>query len=186
MDIGGGGRGRYYVHRTDALTSVAFCVALILLPLILIAAGRASARPVRPSLIYNEATVSSQMVGWGDVGRPDKGTAGTQLNHPLKNGEKARVGPHSHGVTLTDNGHGHSISDPGHSHHLGIQEYSGNTIGGGEHTGMGSSNTDASPTGISIDSAKSNIDISVDETTSEGYPLAYVLLCQHATRSLVH
>ena len=67
MDIGGGGRGRYYVHRTDALTSVAFCVALILLPLILIAAGRASARPVRPSLIYNEATVSSQMVGWGDV-----------------------------------------------------------------------------------------------------------------------
>lgn len=123
------------------------------------------------------------MKGYLLVGRPQDGTTGTVINGALTKDEKCRVGPHGHDVSVSDNGHGHGVHDPGHSHQF--------SFGGGHKTSQGlprdgnpgsnfkfEANVGGSQTSISVETAKANIAVSVKDTSSEGYPLAYVLLCQ--------
>lgn len=119
---------------------------------------------------------------------PTGGKSGTTLNKAFAAGEAGRVPPHTHAVTVNDQGHSHgmSVSDPGHSHHLLNTE--------GQHTAAGpyiqmddqryspsaSYPTSTARTGIrvSASSSRSNVHVSVSSTGGEGYPLAYVLVCQ--------
>merc|ERR1712241_293887 len=121
--------------------------------------------------------------GYVLVGRPDGGKTKTQLNTPLRDGEGSRVGPHGHGASVSDPGHGHSIQDPGHSHSYPVHEqwkgYDAGLVwtdekgrGQTSHEKTGITATDSSPTGLQV---------SVEDSTSEGYPLAYVLICQRTT-----
>ena len=122
------------------------------------------------------------------MARPKNSTTGTVINTPLSKDETFRIGPHGHNVTVTDNGHRHDISDPGHSHSVETK--------GHEHscydphvqncwidTATGS--TGPSRTNVGVVATKSNINMAVQTTgasiTSEGYPLAYVLLCQRVS-----
>jgi len=135
--------------------------------------------------------------GWAEVeslkgyllmGRPKDGTTGTVVNSPLSKNDAFRVGPHTHGVKVTDNGHGHGITDRGHGHSFG---YGGGHSGGndGPRDGFNGNDmtyhspTSSATTGIAVNSAKSGVGVTVDTTGSEGYPFAYVLLCQRISPS---
>lgn len=129
-----------------------------------------------------EGWVESEITkGYLLVGRPKDGKTGDQINTPLANEEKARVGPHSHEVTVNDKGHGHDIADPGHTHAFPIDDpRTGYNAGLSWTAPSGGATNAASKTGITVNSANANIDVSVKATASEGYPLAYVLICQRA------
>jgi len=119
--------------------------------------------------------------GYVLVSRPKDSSAGVVLNSPLANGERARVGPHTHEVTVTDPGHGHDINDPGHSHQQGAgSSRSGYSGGGTWIDSTGNWNTGTATTGIGINNVKTSIGVSIDVTKSEGYPLLYVLLCRRS------
>ena len=134
-------------------------------------------------------TELSQTQGYLLVGRPEGGKTGTQINTALQNGEKSRVEPHTHGTTLTDNGHMHEYTDPGHTHQ-GVTDYDGDEPGLSYNNDYGGGRNDHptsnDKTSIIIQSAKSGIGITVDSSTSEGYPLAYVLLCQKNPATTMH
>lgn len=118
------------------------------------------------------------------VGRPQDGSTGNQINSPLSNGEASRVGPHGHQASVVDNGHGHGVTDPGHSHSFQVHDNRAGYVGGGVWTDLDQyGHTSRETTGITIDSATTGVQVSVQDTQSEGYPLAYVLLCQRAPTS---
>lgn len=121
--------------------------------------------------------------GYVLVGRPQDGLSGTQINTAFTNGEKSRVPPHGHRASVNDNGHSHSVSDPGHSHDFWCHgEWDGYTGGGVwtddndhlQHTGR-------EYTGVSVDRGTCDIQVTVEDAEGEGYPMAYVLLCQRAS-----
>ena len=120
--------------------------------------------------------------GYVLVSRPKDASAGVVLNSPLANGERWRVGPHTHDATVTDPGHGHGVNDPGHKHSgiIGItndKEYNHYTERQLDRQFV-DKDTNPASTGISVKSAKSGVGVTVEAAKSEGYPLAYVLLCQ--------
>lgn len=131
-----------------------------------------------PGWVETEATK-----GYVLVSRPKDASAGQVFNKPLAKGERWRVGPHTHDATVSDPGHAHGINDPGHDH-KGKTDYERNKRGlSYQDNGGGESDhkTSWSTTGISVNKEKSGIGVAIEAAKSEGYPLAYVLLCQRNT-----
>jgi len=160
-------------------------------------AGKADAAKLQPlldmqsqqlAIFYGDScppgwTESSLTRGFTLVGRPDGGKTGTQLNSPLKAGEKGRVGSHGHAVV--DPGHAHSVHDPGHSHQSGMR---GGTQGpkGASHDDSGpvdySIRTSAEATGVSVTGSQTGVTVPVGPASgldsTDHLPLSYVLVCQ--------
>lgn len=128
-------------------------------------------------------TESPLTKGYLLVGRPDGAKSGMQLNSPLANGEKGRVGAHGHSVD--DPGHGHAVIDPGHTHASGMHGgSSGPRSASHDYSGhiAYTINTESSLTGISLARATTGIAIPASVVSgldsTDHYPLSYVLVCQ--------
>jgi hypothetical protein len=119
----------------------------------------------------------------------------------------AAVKDPGHDHTIVDPGHKHTLDDPGHKHTSPQHNYKSATTGdGSSHHDIGydgnSEHTSADKTGIQEQlvksgiedevaltgigisnlPAESNIEVSLDPNQGgEGYPLAFVLVCERAT-----
>jgi hypothetical protein len=123
------------------------------------------------------------------MGRPEGGKAGTMINRPMNATEKDRTPAHTHRTSVVDPGHTHTttVNDPGHGH-TG-QSCKSN---GGSHSVNderiptpwkcdATFKVDPSKTGIAVDAQTALTGLSVTNNPNEGgegYPLAYVLICQ--------
>jgi hypothetical protein len=127
------------------------------------------------------------------TGRPKGGSTGTQINRALEAGEAARAAPHSHTATVTDSGHTHTaaVDDKGHSHT--VDESAPDDVmnvemlsGGGRELPIRTADCEAKPGGpatagiaVTNQPAQAGVQVGVQANEGgEGYPLAYVLVCQ--------
>ena len=126
--------------------------------------------------------------GYVLVSRPKDAKTGDHKNKPLSKDEISRIGPHSHFVSVTTKPHTHGITDHGHVHSIPIRtdDKHGGGIDQGEHGTSAKQTTNVAKTGVTVNTASAEVDVSVQSAgsnvTSEGYPLAYVLLCQRVTQ----
>lgn len=95
------------------------------------------------------------------VGLPAAGTPGAAVGTALSDQENRAVGEHGHGIAQTP--HGHGVSDPGHRHArlAGSSNASGqpNAYWTSGNNDLGTSFTQFSTTGISINGANANITV---------------------------
>ena len=122
------------------------------------------------------------------TGRPSGGTAYTQLNRPMADGELGRAHQHSHEVEIDDRGHTHAatINDPGHGHLSPLINQDGNDVTqGAVPIGFyakkdANLKTSDNKTGITatMATATSNVDVQFKDNEGESYPLVYVLVCE--------
>jgi hypothetical protein len=140
----------------------------------------------------------------GETARSPEHTHTVSVNDPGHT-HAATVHDPGHDHTVADPGHGHAVTDPGHGHTLpkfiglvsntqGV-ESSSNMTQGVESSGKTSKvqagisiqerqtgvqvNLGATDITVTSELSKSHIDVALDaDEGGEGYPLAYVLVCE--------
>lgn len=141
-------------------------------------------------IVMWSGSIASIPAGWvlcnGSSGTPDlrdRFVIGAGSNYAVgaTGGSKdATLPAHSHSVS--DPGHGHGVSDPGHTHSVNYSNAINLDVGGiGALVQLGSTNTSASTTGISIQGAGTGISIASAGSSATNanlppyYALAYIM-----------
>ena len=141
-------------------------------------------------IVLWSGSVASIPTGWvlcnGSSGTPDLrnrfvvGAGSTYAVGATGGSADATLVAHSHSVS--DPGHGHGVNDPGHTHSINYSSAINLDVGGiGALVLMGSTNTSAAATGISIQGSGTGISIASSGSSATNanlppyYALAYIM-----------